>query len=122
MVLATQLVEDRAANARHGERAERESALRVERAHRGHEAERAGAHQLVVIELVAQLALELTRDVMHEAQVFGEESIAGGQIAVGEGLPRGTRFHVVRLPAGLRSGGTFQGAGGQRAGTACGKT
>ncbi len=44
VVLPAQLVEDRAANSRHGERAERESALRVERAHGGHETERSGAH------------------------------------------------------------------------------
>ena len=69
MVLATELVEDRAANARNGERAERETPLGVERVHCRHQAERAGAHQLVVIELVAQLALELSRDVMHETQV-----------------------------------------------------
>src|SRR5262249_31659280 len=101
-----------------------ESAFRVECAHRGHETERSCAHQLVVIELVAQLALELTRDVMHQAEVLYQESIAGGQITSGEGLPRETRFHVVRLPAGWRSGKQSSGAEGRSIGwgTACGQT
>jgi len=47
-----------------------------------------------MIELVAQLALELTRDVMHEAQILGEERISGCQVAAGEGFPIGSGFHV----------------------------
>src|SRR5215813_7076309 len=51
---------------------------------------------------------------MHEAEVLYQESIAGGQITGGEGLPRETRFHVVRLPAGWRSGKQSGGGGGGR--------
>ena len=113
VILATQLVEDRAADARHGERAEREAALGIERVHGRHQAERAGADQLVVIELVAQLALELARDVMHEAQVLGEERVSGGQVAFGEGFPMGSGFHGLAPASGCGRAGN----GGHRVGT-----
>src|SRR5262249_14826102 len=50
---------------------------------------------------------------MHEAEVLYQESIAGGQIAGGVGLPRETRFHVVRLPAGWRCGRGTRGPAGR---------
>ena len=94
MVLPAQLVEDGAANAGHREGAERQAARGIERGHRRHQAQGAGADQLVVIELVAQLALELPGNVVHETEIVGEEQIAGGQVAVGECGPLGSGFHV----------------------------
>ncbi len=95
VVEPAQLVEDRAADARHRERAEREAARVIEGLDRLDEAERAGADELVEVHLGGEGTRKLLRDVMHEAHVLPDERIAGFEVARGERGPKvGRRVHA----------------------------
>src|SRR5690606_37841277 len=76
VILAAQLVQDGAAYPRRGERAEGQSASGVERVDGVHQADGAGADQLVEIDLYGQTAGELPGHVVHQTEVLGEQAIA----------------------------------------------
>jgi hypothetical protein len=95
VVLPAQLVEDRAADARGGEGAERQPAARVEGVQRVHQAHRAGADQLVELRLHRQAAGELPRHVVHESQVLVEQAVACDRVAaIRVRRPEGGGLHV----------------------------
>src|SRR5687768_8351839 len=72
-VLTPKLVENRAANAWHGVRAERQPALCVKGVRRLYEAHHSSAHHFVEVSGRAETATELARDMVHEADVSREK-------------------------------------------------
>ena len=105
VILPSQLVEDRATNARYGEGAEREAASSIERLDRRHEADRAGAHQLVEVRLHGETPGELPRDVMDEIQILAKDGIACEIISGCGPGPEGTGIHGRLGHRGGRRGG-----------------
>ena len=81
MILLAQLIENRAADSRGRKGAEGEAARQVEALECGHEADRAGAHQLIEIGACGNRARDLMRHMMDEAEMLFEEHRARRLIA-----------------------------------------
>src|SRR5690348_14562207 len=90
--MTTELIEHRATNPWRSERAERESAGRIERIDGGDEAEGAGADELVELEIHADAAGHLARNEVHESEVLGDHALAVAAVAVDDGAGLGGRL------------------------------
>ena len=91
-----QPVEDRAADARHGERLELHAALGVEALDGVDQAEHAGADEVARIDAVRQAGADTTGDELHQRRVVHDQVVAGRRVARLEpALPRSARSIVV---------------------------
>ena len=80
MIDSTQLVEDRPTNARNGEGAEGESPHRLESIECLDQPHRAGADQLIELDVGRDPAVNLPRNVVHQADMLGQQLFAGGKV------------------------------------------
>jgi len=94
VVLPAELIQDGAANSRHGVGAEGQSARDVETLERIDQPDRAGTDHLVEVRLHRHAARHLPRDVVDETQMLGQKRIARGGITAGIPVPGCSRFHA----------------------------
>jgi hypothetical protein len=88
VILPAQLVQNRAADSRSGERAEGESARRIETRERAHQSHCAGAHHLVDVSFRRECTRQLPRDMVDQTEMLGEEAVTCLLAAAREFLPK----------------------------------
>jgi hypothetical protein len=98
VVGAAEVVEDRAADAGRGVRAEREAARPVEALDGVDQAHAARADEIAQLDLHAQRTQDLTGNVVHEGQVSRQDLVPRALVsALLVGIPEHRRFHWPRL-------------------------
>ena len=88
------LVQDRAANPRNRKGAEGETAGRLEALQRLDQPHRAGAHELVQLDVRRDAAMDLPGHVVHQADVLGQQLLPCRDVTSAEGLPQGHICHT----------------------------